>query len=201
MKTVYSIWKNIEKRRTMEIFDIVDREGNPTGETVERSLAHAEGIRHRTAHVWIVRKEKGVCQVLLQKRAMTKDSFPGCYDTSSAGHITAGDEPLISARRELSEELGIHASEEELQFVSTFDILFQKEFHGKLFKDDEIAFLYIYSKPVDMDQIRIQEEELDGVEWFDVDYLERAIASKDDSFCVPPDGFAIVKKWCEEKLL
>lgn len=33
----------------MEIFDIIDENGNPTGKTVERSIAHAEGIRHRTA--------------------------------------------------------------------------------------------------------------------------------------------------------
>ena len=30
----------------MEIFDIIDENGNPTGKTVERSIAHAEGIRH-----------------------------------------------------------------------------------------------------------------------------------------------------------
>ena len=56
----------------------------------------------------------------LQKRALTKDSFPGRYDTSSAGHIQAGDEPLKSAMRELKEELGIAAKPEQLQFVDTF---------------------------------------------------------------------------------
>ncbi len=39
-----------------ELLDIVDENGKPTGETVERKTAHSEGIRHRTAHVWIVRK-------------------------------------------------------------------------------------------------------------------------------------------------
>lgn len=33
-----------------EIFDIIDTQGNPTGETVTREKAHAEGIPHRTAH-------------------------------------------------------------------------------------------------------------------------------------------------------
>ena len=78
----------------MEIFDIIDKYGNPTGQTVERSIAHAEGIPHRTAHIWIVRKEGKKVQILLQKRSMNKDSFPGKFDTSSAGHIQAGDEPL-----------------------------------------------------------------------------------------------------------
>lgn len=42
----------------MEYIDIVDEQGNPTGEKVERSIAHSQGIRHRTAHIWIVRKVK-----------------------------------------------------------------------------------------------------------------------------------------------
>lgn len=86
----------------MEIFDIVDEQGVPTGDTVSRAEAHAQGIRHRTAHVWIVRQHEGRDQVLLQHRSMEKDSFPGCYDTSSAGHIHAGDEPLTSALREMA---------------------------------------------------------------------------------------------------
>ena len=53
----------------------------------------------------------------MQKRAMSKDSFPGKYDTSSAGHIQAGDEPLASGLRELAEELGIHAKPEDLPAV------------------------------------------------------------------------------------
>ena len=35
----------------MEYFDIVDENGNPTGEIVSRDEAHDKGIRHRTAHV------------------------------------------------------------------------------------------------------------------------------------------------------
>ena len=83
----------------MEIFDVIDKDGNPTGETVTREQAHTEGIPHRTAHIWILRKKEGRIQVLLQKRSKNKDSFPGMFDTSSAGHIQAGDEPLESALR------------------------------------------------------------------------------------------------------
>jgi len=51
---------------------------------------------------------------------MNKDSFPCRYDTSSAGHIQAGDEPLESAVRELSEELGIQANPDDLRFAVPF---------------------------------------------------------------------------------
>ena len=84
----------------MEFFDIVDEKGIPTGETIERTQAHKKGVRHRTAHIWIVREQNGKAQLLLQKRSAEKDSFPGRFDTSSAGHIQAGDEPEESAIRD-----------------------------------------------------------------------------------------------------
>ena len=101
----------------MELFDVIDSKGNPAGQIVSREKAHAEGIPHRTAHIWIIRKKEGRVQILLQKRSQNKDSFPGKFDTSSAGHIQAGDEPLESALRELKEELGISATPEQLHFA------------------------------------------------------------------------------------
>ena len=45
----------------MELLDVVDENGIPTGETVERSIAHAKGIRHRTSHVWLLRRRSRRC--------------------------------------------------------------------------------------------------------------------------------------------
>ena len=63
----------------MEFFDIVDEKGIPTGETIERTQAHKKGIRHRTAHIWIIREQDGKAQLLFQKRSAEKDSFPGRF--------------------------------------------------------------------------------------------------------------------------
>ena len=57
----------------MEIFDIVDENGIPTGETIQRTVAHDKGIRHRTAHIWIVRNTDNGCEVLLQQRSYNKE--------------------------------------------------------------------------------------------------------------------------------
>ena len=185
----------------MEIFDIVDENGNPTGETVERSCAHANGIRHRTAHVWIAREIMGKWQVLLQKRSLSKDSFPGCYDTSSAGHIQAGDEPLESALRELEEELGIMTAPEQLKFAGTFRIQYESEFHGKVFRDNEIAFVYVYLGQVDLDEITVQEEELECVEWFDLDEVHRECMAHNQKFCVPVEGLETAREFLKESSL
>ena len=93
-----------------EMLDLVNEQGDPIGRAVPRSEAHRLGLRHRTSHVWLVRRKNGVLEVLLQKRSDEKDSFPGCYDISSAGHIPAGQGFVDSALRELKEELGVTCS-------------------------------------------------------------------------------------------
>ena len=112
-----------------EMLDIVDENGVPTGRSVPRTVAHAEGLRHRTSHVWIVRRKAGRVQVLLQMRCAAKDSYPGCYDISSAGHIPAGDEFVGSALRELREELGVDARAEDLHECGLRRFRFEAEFH------------------------------------------------------------------------
>jgi len=175
-----------------EMFDVVDEKGQPTGRIVSRQKAHEQGIRHRTAHIWIVREVEGRRQVLLQKRSAQKDSFPGMYDTSSAGHIRAGDEPRESALRELGEELGIMASADQLTFVGTFTIRYAKEFHGAMFKDNEISFVFLYQDPVDIDRLTLQKEEVERVDWFDIEDTYQAILAGDDRFCVPRAGLKLI---------
>ena len=180
----------------MELFDVIDEKGRPTGEIVERSLAHAEGIRHRTAHIWIIKDD----QVLLQKRSMDKDSYPGEYDTSSAGHVRAGDDVIDSALREFEEELGIHAHQEDLHYVGQFRIQYEEDFHGSLFRDNEVVFLYIYNKDVDIDQLVLQKEEIESVGWFAFKDVKRVVDDgtrliTDCRICVPSGGLKLIEQY------
>lgn len=170
----------------MEYLDIVDETGVPTGEIISRERAHRDGVMHRTAHVWITRTQNGQTQLLLQKRSQNKESFPGWYDTSSAGHIPAGCEPLESALRELKEELGLAASPESLAFAGTFRIEYQRTFHDRLFHDNEISFVYRYTGDVDETKLSLQKEELDSVAWFDLPFVYRACLRGEEPFCVTP---------------
>ena len=179
----------------MEYFDVCDERGEPTGAIVSRAEAHREGIRHRTAHVWVVRRVGGRWQVLLQKRSDNKDSFPGKYDTSSAGHIPAGDAPLESALRELAEELGIHAKPEQLHYAGTFDIRYEKVFHGRLFRDNELSHVYVYREPVDADSLTLQREEVSRVDWFDLETTWAELPTRRDIYCVPTPGMAVLREY------
>ena len=177
----------------MEYLDIVDEYGTPTGETASREQAHRDGICHRTAHVWVVRKKDGRIQVLLQKRSEEKDSFPGMYDTSSAGHIPAGEEPLPSALRELSEELGICAAPAQLHYAGSFRIRYDKVFHGRPFRDNEVCTVFVYREPVDLESLTLQASEVSEVRWFDLAEIWDEIRRGDrHRLCVPTEGLKVL---------
>lgn len=186
-----------------EYFDIVDENGIPCGGTVSRQTAHEKGIRHRTAHVWVVSCQGG-WQILLQKRSMGKESYPGEYDTSAAGHIGAGDDPLLSACRELYEELGIKASYEDMIFIGTFTNKYEQVFHGHMFRDNEVSFVYVYRREIALSDLVLQEEEVESVRWFDLDLVEKALVEGnrkigEDRICVPSGSLILLEKALKEK--
>lgn len=150
-----------------EFLDIVDETGQPTGEIVDRETAHAKGVLHRTSHVWLARKKNGKIQILLQKRAKHKSSFPGCYDISSAGHIPAGDRYEISALRELKEELGVKAEEKDLIYCGDRKVIWDDVFFGKPFHDRQISRVFLLWLDKEESEFTIQEEEVDSVLWMD----------------------------------
>ncbi|MDO4973772.1 MAG: NUDIX domain-containing protein [Eubacteriales bacterium] len=183
----------------MEYLDVCDEFGMPTGAVVERGRAHREGIRHRTAHVWILRRQEGRTEILLQKRSQSKDSFPGLYDTSSAGHVPAGDEPLASALRELEEELGLHAEAEDLRFIGTIENIYERRFRGALFRDNEFCRVYVYTRPVEMSALRLQADEVERVDWFELEAVRREIEHSRERFCVPREGLELLRRFLESE--
>ena len=177
----------------MEYFDVCDENGLPTGEIVPRAQAHLNGIPHRTAHIWVMRDTARGAQVLMQKRSRNKDSYPGFFDTSAAGHIQAGDEPLESAQRELFEELGIAAKPEELTYVGNIRIRFEAVFHNKPFRENEYSWVYLYREPVDAASLHLQESEVEEVRWFDLDGLAERARREKDVFCVEPASLVLLE--------
>ncbi len=176
----------------MEYLDVCDENGRPTGATVERDLAHRDGILHRTAHVWVLRTVGEQVQVLLQKRSRQKESFPGMYDASSAGHIPAGVEPPDSALRELYEELGIEAKPEELVYAGAFRCRYERAFHGRLFRDNEYRLAFVYREPVDAEKLTLQESEVESVRWFPLEEVAAEIRTRQDRICVSAQGLKVL---------
>jgi len=87
-----------------ELFDVVDLDDRVIGRAPRREV-HARKLLHRAIHV-LVHDPNG--HLFLQRRSPGKDTFPGCWDSSCSGHVDAGEDYPVAARRELGEELGWH---------------------------------------------------------------------------------------------
>lgn len=184
--------------KPMELLDVLGEDGEPSGLVRERTMVHLRGDYHRTSHVWIVRENpRGGYELLLQKRSSNKDSFAGCYDISSAGHIPAGVDYLDSALRELKEELGISAVFSDLTYIGFHDGRYSGEFNGKVFKNHEKSAVYLYRKPVNETMLSLQESEVESVRWMEIHEILKAAKDKDPGFCLFEDEIEMLIKYLE----
>lgn len=177
-----------------EFLDIVDEKGQPTGEIIDRETAHAKGILHRTSHLWLARRKDGKVQILLQKRAEHKSSFPGCYDISSAGHIPTGDGYLKSAIRELEEELGVTAEEKDLIYCGDRKVIWDDVFFGKPFHDRQISRVFLLWLDREESTFTLQEAEVGGVLWMNFEECYDGVKKGSFENCISLEELDIIRK-------
>ena len=91
----------------MEMFQLVDASGRPTGQASREECHGNPRLIHLVVHVHVFGPSG---RLYLQKRSMSKDTNPGLWDTSVGGHVMAGETVEAAVRREAREELGIDAS-------------------------------------------------------------------------------------------
>ncbi len=94
---------SVELSEGEELFDVVDEKGRVVGVATRQQVHGNPQLIHPTVHLHVFNR-KG--QLFLQKRAATKDLYPGKWDTAVGGHVRHG-EPIDAALvRETQEELG-----------------------------------------------------------------------------------------------
>jgi 16S rRNA (adenine1518-N6/adenine1519-N6)-dimethyltransferase len=99
-----------EAQHGEELFCVVDSQDRVIG-FESRDRVHVNNLRHRATHVLIFNR----CgDLFLQKRSIWKDTNPGKWDSSAAGHVDTGESYEESARRELREEIGIECPIERI---------------------------------------------------------------------------------------
>ena len=182
----------------MELLDIVDEQGRPTGQVADRDTVHAQGLRHRTSHVWLARRKQGQVELLLQKRSPEKDSFPDCYDISSAGHIPAGQDFSPSALRELQEELGCTAAPEDLLYCGQRRFTFHEVFHGRPFHDEQVSNVYLLWMDREPEEFVLQPEEVSQVLWVPFDQCLTQIGDGTLPNCIYQEELEMLRKEIEK---
>ncbi len=92
------------KDNQKELFVVVDGHDTILGYKTRYECHHDKSLIHRAIEVGII-NDKG--ELLLQKRSMQKDLYPGFYQMSVGGHVEKGEEYLDAAIREVEEEMGL----------------------------------------------------------------------------------------------
>ena len=81
----------------------VDRSGNVI-RVISRREMRATAARHRAVFIAVLSSSD---ELLVHRRALTKDIWPGWWDVAVGGVMAPGESCDDAARRELHEELGI----------------------------------------------------------------------------------------------
>jgi len=118
-------------------------------------------LLHGASHVWIWRQTNKTAEILLQKRAATKRTWPNLYDISAAGHIDLEEDPLTAALRETKEEVNLAIAEKDIKSIGIYRTLLVAP-SGDV--ENEFQWLYLYK--LSANQIfNLDQREVSKVEW------------------------------------
>ncbi len=153
-----------------ELIDICDENNNLLDVRITKSEAHKKGLWHRASHVWIYNSRR---EILLQLRALGKPIYPNRWDISVAGHIYAGEDPVVSAKREVEEEIGIKLKREDLKFWKINKI--KAKYKG--IKNNEFCYVYFLKFDGDTSEFKLQKEEVQKVQFLSIEKIKKELKS------------------------
>lgn len=162
----------------MEKIEVLNERGEKTGEILSREEVHRLGLWHKCVHIWIVNGKK---EVLLQKRCAQKLTNPNKWTTATSGHLSAGDSSMEGAIRELNEEIGLSIKENELQYLFTVKERGVNDNPAIKIIENEITDVYLIQKDIEIQNLKLQEEEVAEVKWFSYEEFKKMVMENDEN--------------------
>jgi len=155
-----------------EMLDVLDERGIKTGETLPRSEVHKRGLWHRIIVVAIINEKN---EILIQQRSHNKKKNPDMWDISVTGHLSAGQDSLMAATREISEEvsvsLGYSVDVKDFRFMFSYkkEEKVNDEYIDRQFYD----FFILRQFGLNETNIRFQSEEVQAIRFVTINELNR----------------------------
>lgn len=143
----------------MELLDVFDNNGNKTGRVVVRGDKSVVLGDNEHIAVGVIFIENSEGKFLMQKTSIEK----GGEYSSTGGHIVSGEEPIVSIKREVLEELGIDVSNENIIEL------------GYMLYDKPLRYLFYLKKNIDLDDVVVQKEEVEFVKYMSIEEINELI--------------------------
>ena len=148
--------RTIKEDLTLELVDIVS-EHDEVVDTVTRAQMRKGKLAHRACYIAFCNREG---RFLVEVRTLSKDFAPGKFDVCIGGVLQHGEDIEEGSKRELLEEVGIDADNDNV----VFEALGKKQ----IFYADKKHFLYAYLYFAKGDVITSrQKEEVSGIMYLD----------------------------------
>ena len=147
----------------MELWDLYDKNGNVTGEILERGNLIPEGFYHLVVHVWI-KNSDGL--FLISRRDKSRQANPLRLECQG-GSVLQGETSKNGALREVKEEVGLDLTN------TPGKLIFRKIRHH--FRDIMDVWLFEYDGEVDLSKATTNE--VCEVMWMKYDDIKEKLVS------------------------
>ncbi len=140
----------------MELWDVYNRDRTKSDKTMVRGDKFESGAYHLVVHACIF-NSKG--EMLIQQRQPFKSGWSNMWDITVGGSAIAGDTSQTAIEREVYEEIGLKL---DLQNVRP---------HLTVNFDEGFDDIYLIEKEVDLNELKLQYEEVQQVKWASIDEI------------------------------
>jgi isopentenyldiphosphate isomerase len=152
------------------LIDVLSETGLRTGETLPRAEIHRLGKHHRAIHLYLFNSRN---ELLLQKRSLTVDNYPGVFSISVLGHVNAGEFSAATVRREIEEELGVDASGLQIDFLFSY---FSEGILSETYIDRQFNDVYMAYADIDPTLIKFDPAEVAEVKFVPFEQFKQMLA-------------------------
>ncbi len=153
-----------------ELLDVLNENGIKTGEVLPRKEVHRQGLWHRIIVVAIVNEKN---EILIQQRSHDKDKNPDMWDISVTGHLSAGQDSLTAATREISEEVSVSLgySVEVRDFRFMFSYRKEKKVNDDHYDRQFYDFFILRQNGLTDTNIKFQSSEVQAIKFVTINEL------------------------------
>lgn len=175
-----------------EYFDILDEQGNSTGEKRSRFEAHSQGLWHKVVHIYLFRHIGNSTEFLVHLRSKTKDLNPNTWDTRFGGHLKAGESIEDALVTEIKDEIGLELKPDNFIRGET-----QK---ADKFPNREFVSVFYYNYTDGLEKLKFDDGEVQEVKWMKSDDVVKSMQKEPKNWSGGPAGFTAILNFLKTKL-